>query len=292
MDGWLTFRNSIREERFWEHRNESLFRPLDLFCMLPALCHVVIIYMRLRLLGKVQARMPLDLFAVIAGVGLASWLAYTRNRWYRKHRSVVVVTLRVYVCVAMTRYLPLLDVPNPSPRGILTKLLLNSTAPLMLRLGLFLQLPIKQHLLTCLLSMLVVMSHGCRRYCAMLPANVGSAVFGRIGDAMDDILAGVTARGWVGPGSFHRDVGSPCCVVVLFVHVVMGCVLSSAVVYCLECRARLVFLAAEGRGRTVNSRRILSETVVMALWAFVVVAMVLWVCMREAAARVGSVPSC
>ena len=290
---WLIFRRLDREQQFWSsHVRCSLLRYDSAGCLL-GMIHALCLWVRFGFAGKLASPyFPVDCCAVIACYGWVAWHACTQAQFYALHRPLVISTLRIMVHICFTFYLPS-TAPYESPMAFLGNVLANSTASQLLYLGVMLPLQFRQHLLFCCLALPISIQFGCSRYCDMgYEAGMAPLVFGPIGNAIDAGMLVVAGAGWKGAGSCLGEAIHPCCLVVSFLHAFEGCVLSSGIVYCMEYRARLSFLRAEGSRSRIDRKWKFTEMIAIICWVSVVASCALWACMRMAAAGLESIMSC
>lgn len=289
-NGWLMFLDRSQEEKFWTAHQQRFLLKLDSFCCSLGTIFALTLWFRIAMVGKIQ--LPIDHILTTSLAGFVAVQAYRQNRWYMKHRTVLIGTLRVALYMCLMRYMPLIEPPAASTRVFLLKMLLGSTVPALGRINLMLQLQFKQQLISTIMCLLIAAMYGCRSYCeGWFPDGEATAVSEPIWSGINKGILHYLLVRQGGGTSFNDNTAHTCCLVVLFLHAVMGCVLPIAFLYCVECWLRLSYLRAQGFGGETNGR-VLYETIIIACWVSVVGSVMLWSVLHVVSAAMGPALLC
>ena len=296
-DSWLCFWDQDNEAKFWRSRMDRLLRKLDIFCYGHIVVDTIIMWCQLRSSGYLSPLMVHIRCLLVASI--SAWLGfhvYSRSHWYDSNRQLVVCLLRVFLHLMLAQDMAAVGAPGVSASQFLTRMASKSTAPAMLFSALVLQVQFKQQLLVSSICLILTAVQGCALYCgSWFERDALSGIATPICESTDSVVQAISFLRWQGADILNqigRGRADKCCVLVSFIHTLLGVVLPGAILYCWECFSRLHFLLEANALSRVQARRILYVKLGMTSWFAVVATAALWVCMSQTPLFMVSVPAC
>lgn len=291
-DQWLVFFDFQQEREFWEAHMRNILLGLDRIAYVDAILHLLAIGVNLLLEGKAAGVVVhLDL---VVGVLLATYLLSLRSlncQCYQDYRTWLAGAFRVYFLMISTKWTVVVQPTDESvPYHINGKLIAQSGLPILVFTPLVLQLPFKAHLIVHGLSLAAVVWNTTSQFCGSQSGRDSMhLVISSIDEWLNtNIFSSFNPRAHMNKEA-HGDLmshlcmddillpGQLCWMVIIFAYAVLGFVMPSAVMYCMESRARAKFLTAQQPRQSQVYSRMFWEVVGVACWFSLVTSILLWI---------------
>ena len=288
-DKLLILRDPILEAGYWTGRFRTQL-TVDRVSSFMAMVVSAASYFRLE--GSLHTNIIVSLLPVLFSACLV--LASFSGDVYARRRTLFVAVHSFFMVVSVSFSHTVLRAPEGSASAVVVRTLVNSNPCMLLMQTFTTQLSFRDYCWVELLSTLAAMQFSPFYCSSWLTADraLFTSTLRAMAKRIEDTYWTLVAMQPVSAADNHLDARDVCWQVLSFFQCgafILGC----AVLYCVECRSKALYLLSkeEGTGKTSGFVwRAWRMTVVMALWACLVGLMMVWATLRAVLSASVSVP--